>query len=109
VKDVRRIFRKKEPKFLLRDIKVIKGSRPYLLRDLAIPKPVNMDSVYAFMKGNMEINTSLFNLNKALELNLSNACCKAPFNEERLRLIYFFFVNGVILGESEVLLIYLPY
>jgi hypothetical protein len=72
---------------------------------------VRYDSIFQWMKSNMAINSSLFDLDAFLNSNVSSVCCRPNGYDESLIMIYSFFVNGILLAEEghSGKLVCLPY
>ena len=53
------------------------------------------------MKSNIVINSSDFNIEKFIESNPDSYCCRFENNTELYRLIYLFFINGILLFPED--------
>jgi hypothetical protein len=108
--DLKKIHKKKPIKFT-NSLKLEK--KPFASIQKKIHEPrFDYDSIYSVMKGNMLVNSSIFNLDRYLDGKTLNAtCCQPKTQDERLYLIYIFFRNGILLGEDTLTgrLYYKPY
>ncbi|MEO7991734.1 MAG: hypothetical protein ABI663_19430 [Chryseolinea sp.] len=62
---------------------------------------INFDSIYQYMQSNIVVNSQNFDINKYLDSEISDFCCRPDTYIKRLELIYLFFVNGIIIREES--------
>lgn len=80
-------------------------------KDVIERKQSFYDSTFRYMQNNMMVNTVIFDFDKFSSSNIDGYCCRPNGYIDRLKEIYLFFINGILVKEDESTgkLFYLPY
>lgn len=69
--------------------------------EIASPKQFNYDSIFKVMEGNIKLNRAIYSFDAFVDSNQTSYCCLAGTYYDRLKLIYYFFINGILLVEDS--------